>query len=87
MSPAYNPKTGLLYVTAREVCATYYGWEQEFVEGQYYFGGAAQRTGGRGYGALRAIDPKVAGSEMAIPLSHAVDGRRAVNRVRLDLRR
>ncbi len=34
MSPAYNPKTGLFYVTAREVCATYYGWEQEFVQGQ-----------------------------------------------------
>ena len=63
MSPAYNPKTGLMYVTAREVCATYYGWEQEFVEGQYYFGGAAQRAGGRGYGALRAIDPKVAGTK------------------------
>jgi alcohol dehydrogenase (cytochrome c) len=61
MSPAFNPKTGLMYVTAREVCATYYGWEQEFVQGQYYFGGAAQRVGGRGYGALRAIDPKLAG--------------------------
>jgi alcohol dehydrogenase (cytochrome c) len=63
MSPAFNPKTQLMYVTAREVCATYYGWEQEFVEGQYYFGGAAQRSGGRGYGALRAIDPKVAGAK------------------------
>jgi alcohol dehydrogenase (cytochrome c) len=61
MSPAFNPKTGLMYVTAREVCATYYGWEQEFVQGQYYFGGAAQRVGGRGHGALRAIDPKLAG--------------------------
>ena len=61
MSPAYNPKTGLFYVTAREVCATYYGWEQEFVQGQYYFGGAAQRTGGRGFSALRAIDPVTAG--------------------------
>ena len=55
-SPAYNPKTGLLYVTAREVCATYYGWEQEFVPGEFYFGGAAQRTD-RGFGAMRAIDP------------------------------
>jgi alcohol dehydrogenase (cytochrome c) len=60
MSPAFNPKTGLFYVTAREVCATYYGWEQEFVVGQYYFGGAGQRKD-RGYGAVRAIDPKVAG--------------------------
>jgi PQQ-dependent dehydrogenase (methanol/ethanol family) len=61
MSPAFNPKTGLFYVTTREVCATYYGWEQEFVAGEYYFGGAAQRLRDRGYGAMRAIDPKVAG--------------------------
>jgi len=61
MSPAFNPKTGLFYVTAREVCATYYGWEQEFVNGQYYFGGAAQRIGARGYGAMRAIDPLTGG--------------------------
>ena len=59
-SPAYNPKTGLFYVTAREVCATYYGWEQEFTTGQYYFGGAGQRSG-RGYGAMRAIEPSNAG--------------------------
>jgi alcohol dehydrogenase (cytochrome c) len=61
MSPAFNPKTGLFYVTAREVCATYFGWEQEFVPGEYYFGGAQQRLKDRGYGALRAIDPRVAG--------------------------
>ena len=60
MSPAYNPRTVLFYVTSREVCATYYGWEQEFVQGQYYFAGNAQRTG-RGYGAMRAIDPVTAG--------------------------
>ena len=60
MSPAYNPRTGLFYVTAREVCATYFGWEQEFVQGEYYFAGAQQRTA-RGYGAMRAIDPSNAG--------------------------
>lgn len=60
MSPSFNPQTGLFYVTVREVCATYYAWPQEFIEGQYYFGGAAQRAGGRGYGALRAIDPLTA---------------------------
>jgi alcohol dehydrogenase (cytochrome c) len=63
MSPAFNPKTGMMYVTAREVCATYYGWEQEFVQGEYYFGGAAQRIGVRGYGAMRAIDPLTAGTK------------------------
>lgn len=57
MSPSFNPRTGLFYVTAREVCSTYFGWEQEFVVGQYYFGGAQQRNSGRGYGAMRAIDP------------------------------
>ncbi len=59
-SPSFNPTTGLFYVTAREVCATYYGFPQEFQQGQYFFGGAAQRTGGRGYSALRAIDPLTA---------------------------
>ncbi len=51
----------MFYVTAREVCATYYGWEQEFVQGEYYFAGSQQRVKDRGYGAMRAIDPKVAG--------------------------
>ncbi|MDO8680434.1 MAG: PQQ-binding-like beta-propeller repeat protein, partial [Acidobacteriota bacterium] len=60
MSPAFNPRTGLFYVTSREQCATYYGWEQEFVQGQYYFAGNAQRTA-RGFGAMRAIDPVTAG--------------------------
>jgi alcohol dehydrogenase (cytochrome c) len=58
MSPSFNPQTGLFYVTAREVCSTYFGWEQEFVSGQVYFAGAQQRgTNARGYGAMRAIDP------------------------------
>lgn len=58
MSPSFNPQTGLFYVTAREVCSTYFGWEQEFVPGQVYFAGAQQRgTNARGYGAMRAIDP------------------------------
>ena len=58
MSPSFNPQTGLFYVTAREVCSTYFGWEQEFVPGQVYFAGAQPRgTNARGYGAMRAIDP------------------------------
>ena len=55
-SPAFNPATGLFYVTARETCATYYAWNQEFIEDRNYFGGAGRNTG-RGYGAVRAIDP------------------------------
>jgi len=55
-SPAFNPATGLFYVTARETCATYYAWNQEFIEDRNYFGGAGRNTG-RGHGAVRAIDP------------------------------
>jgi alcohol dehydrogenase (cytochrome c) len=60
MSPAFNPTLGLFFVTAREYCDKFYAWPQEFIEGQYYFGGAFQRDNVRGYGALRAIDPATA---------------------------
>jgi alcohol dehydrogenase (cytochrome c) len=55
-SPAFNPATGLFYVTARETCATFYAWRQEFKEDRDFFGGTGVRAG-RGYGAVRAIDP------------------------------
>jgi alcohol dehydrogenase (cytochrome c) len=55
-SPAFNPSTGLFYVTAREACATFYAWKQEFIEDRDFFGGNGIRVG-RGYGAVRAIDP------------------------------
>ncbi len=57
MSPAFNPDTGLMYVMAREDCATYYSWAEDFREGQSYWGGNTTRKRGSGYGALRAIDP------------------------------
>jgi len=60
MSPSFNPTTGLFYVTAREQCATYFGWDQEFVVGERFTAGGGQRDPGRegrGYGAMRAIDP------------------------------
>ena len=60
MSPSFNPSTGWLYVTAREACATFYAWPQEFIEGQYYFGGTYRPSGPRAYSALRAIDPLTA---------------------------
>ena len=61
MSPAFNPKTGLLYVTAREVCATYYGWEQEFVAGRVLL--RRRRTAHRTAATARCARsiPKVAG--------------------------
>jgi hypothetical protein len=55
-SPAFNPATGLFYVTARETCATFYSWQQDFIEDRDYFGGTGRNTG-RGSGAVRAIDP------------------------------
>jgi alcohol dehydrogenase (cytochrome c) len=57
MSPSFNPGTGLFYVTAREVCAKYYAFPQQFLEGHVYWGGAFEAIPGQpGYGALRAID-------------------------------
>jgi len=56
--PSYDPAQRLFFVNAREVCATYYAWRQEYVPGERFTGGAAQRARGqRAYGALRALDP------------------------------
>jgi alcohol dehydrogenase (cytochrome c) len=58
--PSFDPAQRLFFVNAREVCATYYAWRQEYVPGERYTGGAGQRARGpdqRAYGALRAIDP------------------------------
>ena len=57
MTPSFNPESGLFFVTAREVCGTYFNKEQEFVEGQRYEAGGMRRND-PGYGAVRAIDPK-----------------------------
>ena len=58
--PSYDPGQRLFFVNAREVCATYYAWRQEYVPGERFTGGAGQRARGpdyRAYGALRALDP------------------------------
>jgi alcohol dehydrogenase (cytochrome c) len=58
--PSYDPAQRLFFVNAREVCATFYAWRQEYVPGERFTGGAAQRARGaeyRAYGALRALDP------------------------------
>ena len=58
MSPSYDPATGLFYVTARETCATFFAYDQEFKSGQQYTGGATSRPRDqKNFGALRAIDP------------------------------
>jgi alcohol dehydrogenase (cytochrome c) len=59
--PAYDPSTRTFFVNAREVCATFFAWKPEYIPGQRFTGGAAQRLKSTPespvYGALRAIDP------------------------------
>jgi alcohol dehydrogenase (cytochrome c) len=58
MSPSYDPTAKLFFVTARETCAVYYGWDQPFTKGEQYEGGGTQRPRDqKNFGALRAIDP------------------------------
>ena len=58
MSPSYDPTTRLFFVTARETCATYFGFDQKFKPGELYEAGGTQRPRDqKNFGALRAIDP------------------------------
>jgi alcohol dehydrogenase (cytochrome c) len=61
MSPSFDPTTRLFFVTARETCATFYGYDQKFKQGDQYTGGATVRPRDqKNFGALRAIDPVTA---------------------------
>jgi alcohol dehydrogenase (cytochrome c) len=61
MSPSFDPTARLFFVTARETCATYYGWDQKFKPGEQYESGGTQRPRDqKNFGALRAIDPVTA---------------------------
>src|SRR5262245_5365856 len=58
--PSFDPNSRLFFVNAREVCATYYAWKQEFVQGERFTAGGGQRAKGPDMpvdGALRAIGP------------------------------
>ena len=58
--PTFDPSTQTFFVNAREVCATFYAWKPDYVVGERFTGGAAQRTATLerpAVGALRAIDP------------------------------
>ena len=59
--PSFDPATGMFFVNAREGCMTYYAWEQEFIPGQRFTGGAGEYIRDDPdmphYGALRALDP------------------------------
>jgi alcohol dehydrogenase (cytochrome c) len=61
MSPSFDPTSKLFFVTARETCATFYGYDQKFIQGEQYTGGGTQRPRDqKNFGALRAIDPVTA---------------------------
>ncbi len=59
--PSFDPATQVFFVNARESCMTYYAWEQEYIPGQRYTGGAGERIRDDPemplYGALRALNP------------------------------
>ncbi len=59
MSPAYNPDTGLYYVSCREGSSTYFKGETEYRPGTRYWGSmfVNERTMDNWYGAVRAYDP------------------------------
>jgi alcohol dehydrogenase (cytochrome c) len=56
-SPAYSPKTRLLYVAVREMGSYYYKAEAEYKPGDYFMGGGERALDGdEAAGAIRAID-------------------------------
>lgn len=57
-SPSYSPKTGFVYVAAREVGATYFKREAEFKPGTFFAGGGERRIPqDEQWGAIRALEP------------------------------
>jgi alcohol dehydrogenase (cytochrome c) len=56
-SPSYSPKTGLVYVSTREVGATYYKREAQYKPGTFFAGGGETRVPeDQQWGALRALE-------------------------------
>ena len=56
MPPSFDPVLGLLFVTARETCATFVPEKQVIAPGRFSMGGTVRRELDKAYGALRAID-------------------------------
>ena len=56
MPPSFNPALGLIFVTARESCATFVPQEPVIEPGRNSSGGIIWIDRDQGYGALRAID-------------------------------
>lgn len=57
-SPAFSPKTGLFYVSVREMASTYHKGEAAYVPGEYFMGGGETIADAESaHGAVRALDP------------------------------
>ena len=82
MPPSFDPDLGLFFLTARETCATY-------VPAGCRARARANRTSAapcvwmrsQGYGALRAIDPRIGRAQVGVPLHEPEDGGRALDGV------
>jgi alcohol dehydrogenase (cytochrome c) len=55
MTPSFDAKLGLYFVTFREGCMTFYAWKTDYVPGESFRGGAGVGVEGS-YGGVRAID-------------------------------
>jgi alcohol dehydrogenase (cytochrome c) len=56
-SPSYDPQTGLVYVAAREIGATYFKRDMEYKVGTFYAGGGENELpADDAWGAVRALD-------------------------------
>ncbi len=56
MSPSFDPALGLMFVTARDACGTFFNWHDEYQPGEGFRGGAVSRLDQFHHAALRAID-------------------------------
>ena len=56
MSPSFDPALGLMFVTARDACGTFFNWHDEYNPGDGFRGGAVSRLDEFHHAALRAID-------------------------------
>ncbi|HXB67394.1 MAG TPA: PQQ-dependent dehydrogenase, methanol/ethanol family [Candidatus Acidoferrales bacterium] len=60
-SPTYSPKTGLLYVAAREAGSVYFTGDPDYKEGEQFNGGGFRSIPGEEeWGAVRALNPATA---------------------------
>jgi alcohol dehydrogenase (cytochrome c) len=56
MSPSFDPALGLMFVTSREACGTFFNWKEEYKPGEGFRGGAVSRLEEFHRAGLRAID-------------------------------